>query len=531
MELDETALIDVRGKQLDRVLQHSRSEVIGGVVAVVLAVIATSGKAPAVGTLSWAALTSLVYLGRFILSERQKRNPANDVTIKLRSQVFIATVVGTSLCWGGFTAYLLYHHGIATAVPVLVLACATSVASLGTHAGFGSAGIAGALATLLPPIVALALRFSALDVWTAVGLIVLGTTSILSARLLKSQLWEAAAFRERNQNLSSYLDQRRDQVEKLNVELKTTQAKREQSELNLRRTSADLGLVQGKAKALADTLERISPLCQVTGLSNRRHFDQDMEAEWRRAARESKVISLCVLDLDDFDEYIETYGRQSAESLLKRTATILKGFGRRAGDTAGRYEDSRIALLLPGCDARNASRLAEALRKRVESQNIPHANAKNREIVTVHIGIAMIKPTRTMHPSELLKRVDTALYEARFQGGNRIIAYQPLSKLKVERWDTQRDGPLNDQSLMQKLLVWGYDTSKLLMRPGTKVEPELVADEKVLAISSGELKIEVEGHTMLVKPGDCVFIPQGVELAIEVVGERQVLRYAATKNK
>ncbi|MGH8596184.1 MAG: GGDEF domain-containing protein, partial [Gammaproteobacteria bacterium] len=359
------------------------------------------------------------------------------------------------------------------------MAVTAGVASLGIHAGSGSAGTAVALATLVPAIVVLAARFTNLEMWTAASLGILGATIIFCARLLKSQLWEAAALRERNQNLASYLDQRRDQVEKLNVELKTTLAKRDQTELFLRRTSADLGLVQGKAKALADTLERISPLCQVTGLANRRHFDQAMEAEWRRAARENRVVSLCVADIDDYEEYLETYGPQSGDTLLKRISSNLKGFGRRAGDTAGRYDESKLVLLLPGCDVRNASRLAEALRKRVESQNIPHAHAKNNEIVTVHVGIAMIKPTRTMHSSELLKRVDTAVYEARFQGGNRVVAYQPLGKLRVDRWDTQRDGPLNDQSLMQKLLVWGYDTSKLLMRPGTKVEPELVAEEKV----------------------------------------------------
>jgi mannose-6-phosphate isomerase-like protein (cupin superfamily) len=85
--------------------------------------------------------------------------------------------------------------------------------------------------------------------------------------------------------------------------------------------------------------------------------------------------------------------------------------------------------------------------------------------------------------------------------------------------------------LIQKLLVWGCDTTRLLMQPGTSVEPEIVAEDEVLAIASGELKIEVEGHTMNAKPGDCVFIPQGVELALEVAGERPVLKFAAVKHR
>lgn len=531
MELDETAHIDVRGKQLDGALRHCKVEVLGGIAAIVLAVIATSGAAPAATTLSWAIITALAYAVRFAIAEQQKRRPAVDGAIKRRSHQFVGTIIVTSLCWGVLVAYILQRQGLATSVPVLLLACTATVASLGTHTGLGQAGIASAVATLLPPIVVLVLHANLLNLWAACGLVVLGATIVLCARLLHSRLWEAASLRERNRSLASYLDQRRAQVEKLNVEVKTTQAKREQAELSLRRTSADLGLVQGKAKALADTLERVSPHCQVTGLSNRRHFDQAFESEWRRAARESKVISLCVMDIDEYEDYVDTYGRQAAELLLKRLATILKGFGRRSGDTAGRYEETKLALLLSGCEVRNATRLGDALRKRVESLNIPHANAKNKETVTVHVGISMIKTSKSLHQSELLKRVDTALYEARFQGGNRVVVYQPLSKLKIDRWDAQQDGPLNDQSLMQKLLVWGYDTSKLLMPPGTKVAPEIAAEEKVLAISSGELKIEIEGHAINIKPGDCVFIPQGVELALQVVGERQVLKYSAIKNK
>lgn len=530
MELDETALIDVRGKQLDRLLNQSRAEILAGIGAIVFGVIATSGVVPVVVALGWAAVTALCYGSRYVLIELQTRQPVTEVTVKRRTQMFICTVAATGLCWGLFVAYSLDRNGVALTLPLLLVASAVCVLSLGAHAGSGRAGVTAALTTFLPPLAVLFSHLSRLEIVSAASVATLGAAAIFTARSLQGQVWEATALRERNKNLSSYLDQRRDQVEKLNVELKTTQAKREQAELNLRRTSADLGLVQGKAKAFADTLERISPMCQITGLANRRHFDQLMDAEWRRAARDRKVVSICVLDIDDYDDYIEIYGRQTADTLLKRLATHLKGFGRRVGDAAGRYDDSKLALLLPGCEVSKADRIAESARKKIETLAIPHANAKHNQIVTAHLGVAMIRPTRSLAPEALLKRVESALYEARFQGGNRVLAYQPLSKLRVERWDTLRDGPLNEQSLMQKLLVWGYHTTKLLMHADTPVEPEIVATEKVLAIASGELKIEVEGHTMNVKPGDCVFIPQGVELGLEVLGERPVLKFTAAKN-
>lgn len=531
MDLDDTALIDVRGRQLDSLLKRSRAEVLTGIAAVAAAFFVMGGGIPVGVGLTWAAVTILAYGIRFALIEQQRRLPTTDDNVRQRNRVFMLSIAATGLCWGGFIAYCLWRTDLASSFPLLLLASAVCVVALGAHAGSELAGAMVAVTTLLPPAAVLLARFTRLDSLGALGIAALAGAAIFTSRNLRGQVWEAIALRERNKNLSSYLDQRRDQVEKLAVELKTTAAKHEQAEGNLRRTAADLGLVQGKAKALADTLERISPQCQVTGLTNRRHFDQQMDSEWRRAGREGKLISACLIDVDDYEEYVAAYGAQSADALLKRLATNLRGFARRAGDTPGRFEGSKLILLLPGCDARSASRMAEALRKRVESQAIPHANAKNREIVTIHAGVAMIKPSRTMAPDELVKRVETALYEAHFQGGNRVVIYQPLSKLRVERWDPPRDGPLHEQSLLQKLLVWGYDTTKLLLRPGTKVDPEIAAEEKILAIASGELKLEVEGHTMQVKPGDCVFVPAGVEISLEVVGERPVLKFTAGKNK
>ena len=201
----------------------------------------------------------------------------------------------------------------------------------------------------------------------------------------------------------------------------------------MRRTAADLGLVQGKAKALATTLERVSPVCQVTGLANRRHFDEQCESEWRRATREQKPMSLIITEIDEFEAYATNIGNQAADALLKRVAQSIKGFGRHSGDLAGRFEDEKLALMLPGCDARDAARMADALRKRIESIKIAHTGAKNRETVTVHVGVATIKPARSLPNVELQKRADAALYEARFQGGNKVVAYKPLSKLKLER--------------------------------------------------------------------------------------------------
>ena len=203
----------------------------------------------------------------------------------------------------------------------------------------------------------------------------------------------------------------------------------------------------------------------------------------------------------------------------------------RSGDLAGRFDDKKLALMLPGCDARNAARMAEALRKRIESNKIAHAGAKKRKIMTIHVGVATIKPKRTLPNIELQKRVDAALYEARFQGGNKVVAYQPLSKLKLVRWDQPNDGPLSEQSLTQKLLVWGYDIAKDILQPNEKPREHASEHDTMISPLTGELLIDVEGHTMSVKSGDSVYIPHGVAIALQASGDKSVIRFTATKSE
>ncbi|MGE3771572.1 MAG: diguanylate cyclase [Gammaproteobacteria bacterium] len=531
MELSDTALLNVRGRQLERLLRESTLECGVGMAGLVLAVIALLGNVAQGPLLGWAALTAATYAARYAVLGTYRR-ASSTAQMQPRWQVlFVLTLVGTALAWGGMTAWVAATHGLEASEPLLLLAIAVTIATVTLLAGSLPSALASTLGALLPPVFGLLMLGTRDALIVAVALVFAGVVALLGARLLRQRLWEASMLQGENEQLRGYLDQRRDQIEKLHVELKTTQSKREQVEQSLRRNAADLGLVQGKAKALAETLERISPLDQITGLDNRRHFDQTFDAEWRRAARDGKPMAMLVVDVDDFDTYVETYGRQSTDVLLKRIGQTLKGFGRRAGDTAGRYDESRLALLLPGCDARNATRIGEALRKRVEGQHIPHTQGRGRSSLTVHIGVAMLKPTRSMLPAELVKRVEAALYEARFQGGNKVVAYQPLNKLRLERWDLSIDGVLSEQSLIQKLLVWGYDTRKELLQPGGAVEPRILPDELVLATLGGELKIDVEGHTMTIKPGDCVFVPAGVEAGMEVVGAKPVMMFTAARHR
>lgn len=168
---------------------------------------------------------------------------------------------------------------------------------------------------------------------------------------------------------------------------------------------------------------------------------------------EKKPVSLLVVAIDDFKECTNTYGSRARGVLLKKTKKIVQGFGRRPGDLAARHEEDKLALMILGCSARNAARMAEALRKRVENSKIAHAGIRIRETITVHIGVATIRAAANLSHLQLEQHADTALNTARFQGGNKITPYRPLCQLKFQRRDQPIDGPLSEHTMIQNLLV------------------------------------------------------------------------------
>ncbi len=530
MDLTETAVFRIGVKQVDRLFNAARLDCIVGVIG---ACVLLFGAWVIQGSITLFALcgsAAILAFVRLLIALIYNSKPRPSSAVKRWELAFNTGTVAAGALWGAIAVTLMATDQLSIAAVALAVAASESLAGIILFAGSYTLTVVFAAAALAPPTVAAGMRMDATGALFAAGAVAAFVVTVLCARVIKRVMWEAVMAQTECEQLAGHLDQRRTQVEKLNVALKTNADKREQAEITLRRTAADLGLVQGKAKALADTLERVSPMCQVTGLANRRHFDAQLDSEWHRAMREEKPISLVVVEIDEFEDYASNYGHQSADALLKRVGQTIKGFGRRSGDLAGRREEEKLALLLPGCDIRNAARMAEALRKRIEGTKIAHAGSKNRETVTIHVGVATMKPSRGLNKEELSTRAEAALYEARFQGGNKIVTYKPLSKLKLERWDKPNDGPLSEQSLTQKLLVWGYDTAKEILTANDKPREHVSEHDTVIAILTGELLIDVEGHTMAIKPGDSIFVPAAVVLRLQANGEHPVVKFTATKS-
>lgn len=173
-------------------------------------------------------------------------------------------------------------------------------------------------------------------------------------------------------------------------------------------------------KRLEKELWRLSYLDGLTGVANRRHFEDTLDQEWNRAAREGKPLSLVMCDIDFFKAYNDTCGHQSGDDCLKKVARALSGILKRPGDLVARYGGEEFVIILPGADAKSAVFVIEELRSGVEALEIAHPNSPVCGCVTVSLGVASIIPVRKSSSAELIAAADQALYEAKKEGRNQV---------------------------------------------------------------------------------------------------------------
>ena len=173
-------------------------------------------------------------------------------------------------------------------------------------------------------------------------------------------------------------------------------------------------------------LTRLSSLDGLTGISNRRRFDETLLREWRRAGRQGKPLSILLCDVDCFKQFNDSYGHQVGDECLKAVARTLQGALRRPTDLAARYGGEEFAVILPDTGLSGAQQLAEGIRAAVEALHITHRFSSAGGVVTVSVGVASMTPSRESDSAVLLKRADDALYRAKEGGRNRIVAAPDL---------------------------------------------------------------------------------------------------------
>ncbi|MGL5033152.1 MAG: diguanylate cyclase domain-containing protein [Microcystaceae cyanobacterium] len=176
--------------------------------------------------------------------------------------------------------------------------------------------------------------------------------------------------------------------------------------------------------ALLEANEQLSLLASLdglTGIANRRKFDEQIEAEWQRAKREQEPLSLILIDVDYFKKYNDTYGHLLGDDCLRKIAQVLHHVSKRATDLAARYGGEEFVLVLPHTNSQGAQELAKRIQKAIAAQRIPHQNSLVNDYVTLSIGIATVTPNLAMEMLDFIHAADQALFQAKSQGRDRVI--------------------------------------------------------------------------------------------------------------
>jgi diguanylate cyclase (GGDEF)-like protein/PAS domain S-box-containing protein len=180
-------------------------------------------------------------------------------------------------------------------------------------------------------------------------------------------------------------------------------------------------------KRLEIQLKRQAREDQLTTISNRLHFKEASELEWRRCKRNQKPFSLILLDIDEFKKYNDTYGHVAGDACLVQVAKLLLTVVGRAGDLVARYGGEEFIILLPETDAMGAAHVAELVCKSLQEKQIPHGGSVVCGYLTVSLGVATCIPNVSLQVDDVIQAADEALYESKRQGRDRLTTVSIVS--------------------------------------------------------------------------------------------------------
>lgn len=314
----------------------------------------------------------------------------SDPRRKLNSFVIGVGIQG--LVWGGILAYFQYQLPTVYEAIILMLVTIAIAVTVVTFSTSKSAFFIFLIATVSPQIIVLLVQGEELHIIMSLYMIA-GCTIITNAFLWNyRRLERSIELRFEKDNLMDDLNHTKEHLERSNENLKRLQ-------------------YQLKSESLTD---------ELTGIANRRHFNNHLEKEWRRAQRNQTSIACCMIDIDFFKKYNDLYGHQQGDECLISIAQKIRSFMRRPADMTARYGGEEFVVLLPGAPLEAATELANNICKSVESLKILNEGSPQK-IVTISIGLAIYIPQRDSGPDVLLKLADKALYEAKGQGRNRVV--------------------------------------------------------------------------------------------------------------
>ncbi|MEE4241163.1 MAG: diguanylate cyclase [Desulfopila sp.] len=186
----------------------------------------------------------------------------------------------------------------------------------------------------------------------------------------------------------------------------------------LDRRLADLEELKSLLERTNQQLTHLSKVDGLTGILNRRSFDEILKDEWQRGIRNKQPLSILLADIDYFKPYNDSYGHILGDDILKLVARTLSGAAFRHVDKVARYGGEEFAFILPDTDITGAELMAERVRSDVFHLNIEHSGSPQEKRLTVSVGVATTLPQLSLDPLQALEFADVKLYEAKASGRN-----------------------------------------------------------------------------------------------------------------
>jgi diguanylate cyclase (GGDEF)-like protein len=171
-------------------------------------------------------------------------------------------------------------------------------------------------------------------------------------------------------------------------------------------------------KRQSDALRELTLTDGLTGVANRRAFDEKLQGEWRRCARAQVPMALILVDIDHFKLFNDQYGHQEGDACLQLVGAAMEQAAKRPQDMVARYGGEEFAILLPQEDVAGAQVVARRVLDEIAALGIAHARSTAAPVVTVSMGVAAVTPNEQRDPGELVKMADALLYEAKAGGRN-----------------------------------------------------------------------------------------------------------------
>jgi len=198
------------------------------------------------------------------------------------------------------------------------------------------------------------------------------------------------------------------------------------------------GWLYARLLETAAELQRLNGADALTGIANRRAFDDVLQREWRRSQRSRAPLALLMIDVDHFKSFNDCYGHVAGDECLRQVATVLADAVKRSGEVAARYGGEEFAVLLPEVDAEAAMPMAQRICQAICLLDIAHAQSPTAARVTVSVGVACIRPVGRSDteprpdPVALIRLADAALYAAKLDGRNRAHMARPEARPNPE---------------------------------------------------------------------------------------------------